>query len=289
MAAHKKRPSFRALITALFVPVLIVVGAVTATSALPADAEMSGKYACVHSTNGTLFLRFQCKPGERRVLLGSPGLIGPAGQTGPAGPAGPAGSGATGPSGPAGAPGLAGAPGANGTNGTNGTNGVDGADGFIPAYGSFIDTSDQLNTLPNAANRMFLNQTLIGNRGVTIADGGSGNSRIVFEQAGTYNIQFSVQLYKNSNETSEQLDIWLSTEGVSVPYSDTQVLVVSTAGKVGKGFAAWNFLLTVEAGEYAEIFWISEEPSIRLEAVAAINSPAGVAVPSVILTVTQVG
>ena len=136
---------------------------------------------------------------------------------------------------------------------------------------------------------MLFNQTLVGNRGVTVVNGGSGNSRIVFEKAGTYNIQFSVQLYKNSTQTSEQLDIWLSTEGVSVPFSDTQVLVVSTAGKVGKGFAAWNFFLTVAAGEYAEIFWISDEPSIQLEAVAAGSTPAGVAVPSVILTVAQVG
>ncbi|MEY3909257.1 MAG: hypothetical protein RLZZ90_1164 [Actinomycetota bacterium] len=159
----------------------------------------------------------------------------------------------------------------------------------IPAYGSFIDTTSQANTVPNVTNRMTYNQTLIGNQGVTIANGGNGNSRVVFEKAGTYNLQFSVQLYKNSNQTSEQIDIWLSTEGANVPYSDTEVLVVSTAGRVGKGFAAWNFFLTVAAGEYAEILWISDEPSLQLQSVLATGTPAGVAVPSVILTVTQVG
>ncbi len=177
-------------------------------------------------------------------------------------------------------------PGINGTNGTNGTNG---ADGFTPAYGSFADTSIQANTVPNAANEITYNTTLIGNHGVTITTGARGNSHILFERAGTYNIQFSLQLYKNSNQTSEQIDIWLSTEGVSVPDSNTQVLVVSTAGKVGKGFAAWNFFLTVSAGEYAEILWVSDEPSLQLTSVPAGSTPSGVAVPSVILTVTQVG
>jgi hypothetical protein len=143
--------------------------------------------------------------------------------------------------------------------------------------------------VPNTPNEVTYNTTLVGNKGVTVNTGARGNSQILFERAGTYNIQFSLQLFKNSNQTSEQIDIWLSTEGVAVPYSDTQVLVVSTAGKVGKGFAAWNFFLTVDAGEYAEILWSSDEPSLQLQSVLAANTPSGVAVPAVILTVTQVG
>lgn len=305
VGVHSKRSSAKAIIGVVIVSSLAAIGVISLPFNTGAEADVTGSYSCIHATKGTIFLRLQCKPGERRVLLGRPSAVGPAGPTtydlakasgfsgtldqwldslvGPPGPAGPPGSNGQGSVGPAG---LAGPTGATGPTGPAGP---PGAAGFIPAYGSFIDTNDQANTVPNVANRMILNQTLIGDRGVTIVDGGAGSSRIVFEQAGTYNIQFSVQLYKNSNETSEQMDIWLSTEGVSVPFSDTQVLVVSTAGKVGKGFAAWNFFLTVEDGEYAEIFWISNEPSIRLEAVAAIDSPAGVAVPSVILTVTQVG
>ena len=294
VGVHSKRSSAKAIIGAVIVSSLAAVGIITLPFTSVAEADVTGSYSCIHATKGTIFLRLQCKPGERRVLLGRPSAVGPAGPTtydlakasgfngtldqwlktlvGPAGPVGAAGpSGATGPQGP---PGAAGA---------------SGADGFIPAYGSFIDIVDQPNSVPNVANRMLFSQTLVGNRGVTVVDAGAGSSRIVFERAGTYNIQFSVQLFKNSNQTSEQVDIWLSTQGVSVPYSDTQVLVVSTAGKVGKGFAAWNFFLTVAAGEYAEILWISDEPSIQLEAVAPGSTPSGVGVPSVILTVTQVG
>ena len=299
VGVHSKRSSAKAIIGAVIVSSLAAVGIITLPFTSVAEADVTGSYSCIHGTKGTIFLRLQCKPGERRVLLGRPSAVGPAGPTtydlakasgfsgtldqwlktlvGPAGPAGPPGAtgpGSVGPAGPIGATGPAGPP---------------GTDGFIPAYGSFIDTNDQANTVPNVANRMLFTETLVGNRGVTVVDGGAGPSRIVFERAGTYNIQFSVQLYKNSNQSSEQLDIWLSTEGVNVPYSDTQVLVVSTAGKVGKGFAAWNFFLTVAAGEYAEIFWISDEPSLQLEAVAPVSTPAGVGVPSTILTVTQVG
>lgn len=143
--------------------------------------------------------------------------------------------------------------------------------------------------MPNVANEMTYDSTLVGNHGVTITPGTHGNSHILFERAGTYNIQFSAQVYKNSNQTAEQIDIWLSTQGVSVPFSNTQILVVSTLGKIGKAVAAWNFFLTVDAGEYAEILWISDEPSMQLPAVLAGNTPAGVAIPSVILTVNQVG
>jgi hypothetical protein len=114
------------------------------------------------------------------------------------------------------------------------------------------------------------------------------NSRITFAKAGVYNIVFSVQLSK-TNGSSSDIYIWLRQQDFDVPFSATALTI---QGNTQKLVAAWNFFVTVEAGDNVQIMWTSTDTSMQL--VKADPTPAnGVhpyipAIPSVILTVNQV-
>ena len=65
------------------------------------------------------------------------------------------------------------------------------------SYGSFYDTTTQINPVANAANSMSFNETAITN-GVSLSGSTNPfNTYIKTENAGVYDIQFSAQLDKN--------------------------------------------------------------------------------------------
>jgi hypothetical protein len=81
------------------------------------------------------------------------------------------------------------------------------------------------------------------------------------------------------------MDIWLAINGNNVDNSNTQVVGNSNNGR---SVASWNFVEPLNAGDYMELkFRVSD---IRLGFaydIAQIN-PTRPAIPSVIITVTQV-
>ena len=184
------------------------------------------------------------------VPAGATGFTGPTGETGPTGIKGDTGS--TGPVGPT------------------------GAGGALGYYGSFYDTTDQTNLA--SINQIKYN-TVAETNGVSIAFGG----RIIIVNAGTYNLQFSA-VFKQTNSSASTVDLWLRKNGVDFPESNTQFTIAGNAQTV----EAWNFVLTVAAGDYLELVWYSAESTMRLEAVPAQTTPTRPATPSVIMTVQQV-
>jgi hypothetical protein len=176
-----------------------------------------------------------------------------------------------------------------GATGATGAQGLAGAPGFTPAYGSFYDMTSQGNPSINSVNVMTFSNTSVATAGVSVATGPKGKSQVLFSKSGTYNIQFSAQLFTSTKASVEQIDIWLAKNGTSELNTNTQVQVHSSSDKTGKAVAAWNFLVTVAAGDYCELKWVADAPSMSLASVAATLTPTGVAIPSVILTVVQVG
>jgi len=149
---------------------------------------------------------------------------------------------------------------------------------FNNTYGSFYDTSTQSN--PTASARAInINSTEISS-GVSI----QGGNRITVDHDGIYNIQFSLQLRKTDNPNAD-VDIWLRYNGVDVPYSNTIVTVI---GNNGKGVAAWNFLQTMTASSYCQIYWHSTDTALSIYAVGAQSSPTRPATPSIIVTVDKI-
>jgi len=147
-------------------------------------------------------------------------------------------------------------------------------------YGNFFDTTTQTaSATPNTALPMMLNNTLTAD-GFTIVSG----SHITAEHNGTYNIQFSAQLDK-TDSGNDDVDIWFRKDGVNVPDSNTRLTLVGNNTKL---VAAWNYLDYLASGSYIEIMWYSADTDLRILAQASSSSPDRPAIPSVIVTITQV-
>jgi hypothetical protein len=144
-------------------------------------------------------------------------------------------------------------------------------------FGSFYDTTDQLNSVQ--VNKMKLNTTDISN-GVSIVS----NSRITISNAGVYNIQFSAQFDKTDSGT-DAVEVWLCKNGNNIANTNTELTL---AGNNAKIVAAWNWFTNAAAGDYYEICWYSADSAVFINAIAAGTSPTRPAIPSVILTVNQI-
>lgn len=149
----------------------------------------------------------------------------------------------------------------------------------VSHYGNFLSTITQSNAGATAANTMTFNTTDLSN-GVSVVS----NSRITIANAGIYNIEFSAQLQKASGG-DDYVDIWLSKNGNNVANTNTTVHLVSNPGY---GVAAWNFLVQANAGDYYELKWHSSDTTMQLLAAAAGTNPTRPAIPSVILSVSQI-
>ena len=145
-------------------------------------------------------------------------------------------------------------------------------------YGAFSDTTLQAVTSVGEAMAMTFDTTDAAN-GISI---GSPTSRIVVDNQGVYNVQFSAQLDKTSGAAAV-IHIWLRKNGTNVPNTTSRVVVQGTAAEL---VAAWNFVIQLEPTNYVELMWESNDADVVLLAASATSVYP--AIPSVICTVTQV-
>ena len=150
------------------------------------------------------------------------------------------------------------------------------------SYGSFYDTTTQLNPVANIPRSMSLNTTDITN-GVSVSGSSSPfNTYIKVTNAGVYNIQFSAQLIKTDSGT-DYVDIWLRRNGVDLLDSATNVTL---KGNNDRQVAAWNWFATAGAGDYYQIMWASADTNTQLLAESATGVHPGI--PSVIVTANRI-
>lgn len=153
-----------------------------------------------------------------------------------------------------------------------------GAAGALGYYGSFFSDVDQTVATVDTPTAMTLNNTAEAN-GVSVVSG----SQITFAYDGTYDLQFSAQLYhRGGGGNGTELDIWLSKNGTPVADTATKIIIPKNSYQV----AAWDFLLTVAAGDYLELIWQTDNTDIVLEHGVADGVP--VDTPSLIVNVMQV-
>jgi hypothetical protein len=218
---------------------------------------------------------------------GEMGLTGPTGEMGLTGPTGEMGltgpTGLMGLTGPTGLMGLTGPTGLMGLTGPTGQQGPIGTGGALGYWGSFwSDVSQNANN--NQIHAMTLNNTDPSSNGVSIGVDSSGNySKIIFANAGVYNIQFSAQVSDINNPSNSALDIWFRKNGIDIPESNTRVNVDNQNSFV---VAAWNFMLQLNANDYVQIMMTSPDSGIILVAVNNLITKPNI--PSVIVTVQQV-
>ena len=144
-------------------------------------------------------------------------------------------------------------------------------------HGVFYDTATQTAAAINTAYPITINSTSISD-GVYI---GTPTSRVYVDRIGTYNFQFSLQLIKAS-ASAKNVFIWYRVNGVDAANSATSVTL---AGSNAAVVAAWNFVIELNAGDYFELVWSTDDTGCQIYAAAA-SAPVP-AIPSVILTVTD--
>lgn len=151
-------------------------------------------------------------------------------------------------------------------------------------YGAFQDSTNQTAASTTAAYPVKFNTTDFTN-GVTVAS----DSRLTAAVDGLWNIQFSLQ-FKNTTNDGQDVDVWFRKNGTNVPASNSKFHPPARkgAGDPSHIIAALNFFINLEAGDYVEIMWRTENTGVSLEAFGTSTSPTRPAVPSAIATMTFV-
>ena len=114
------------------------------------------------------------------------------------------------------------------------------------------------------------------------------NSKIVFNVAGYYNIQFSAQLL-NYTASDDNVTFWWRQNGTDVAYSAGIQAVPSKHGtSPGASIVSWNIVLPIQANDYVQLLYASESGNTVTATYPAGTAPVHPVSPSVILTATFV-
>jgi hypothetical protein len=122
----------------------------------------------------------------------------------------------------------------------------------------------------------------VGSRTIT----GTCKSIIQVENAGVYNVQFSVQ-FVNTDSQIYDTDVWLRKNGVNVADSNSQFSVPERHGSVdGHLIGALNLFIELAPNDYIELMWATTDSATTIEYIPSQSSPTRPAAPSAIVTVS---
>ena len=146
-------------------------------------------------------------------------------------------------------------------------------------YGAFSDFTDQTTTV-NTATLMGMSVTDFSN-GVTLQTG----SKITVVNPGIYNLQFSVQL-QNLDNAPQDVFIWLKQNGTDITGSTGLVGMPArkSAGVPFHDIKGWNYFLSMDAGDYVQIYWSTTNVDVTIQTYAASGTPTKPSTASVVAT-----
>ena len=163
--------------------------------------------------------------------------------------------------------------------------GGSGAGLYLP-YGSFADTTDQL-VVANTATVMTFNTTDFAS-GISIVTSGGLASRFTVANPGIYNFQWSGQ-FQNTDSQLHDASIWIRKNGTDVVGSTGYISVPNSHGGIdGHGIYGWNFLFSLAANDYIELWWESDNAAVSIQAYPAGTSPTRPSTSSLVATMTFV-
>lgn len=150
-------------------------------------------------------------------------------------------------------------------------------------YGAFSDFTDQTTTI-NTATLMGLSVTDFSNE-VSLQTG----SKITVANAGIYNLQFSTQ-FQNLDNAPQDVFIWLKQNGVDITGSTGLVGMPArkSAGVPYHDIKGWNYYLSMNAGDYIQIYWSTTNVDVTIQTYAASGTPTKPSTASVVATLSFV-
>ena len=159
----------------------------------------------------------------------------------------------------------------------------DAAEADSAPYGAFQDDTDQVAANTTTAYPMTLNTTDYSN-GVYL----SNSSRMNVRNYGIYNLQFSTQ-FVNTDSQIHDIDVWFRKNGTNIASSNSRYSVPNSHGGVdGHLIAALNFFIELNANDYMEIMWATDNVDVSIQQLPTRASPDTPATPSVIATMQYV-
>ena len=117
---------------------------------------------------------------------------------------------------------------------------------------------------------------------------GTIQSELVVATAGIYNLQWSGQ-FVNEAAAIHEVSVWLRQNGTDVVGSTGRVSINAKHGAFdGGAIASWNYFVSLNAGEYVELWWSTPDVTSYIIAYPAGTSPTRPTTASVIATMTFV-
>lgn len=162
----------------------------------------------------------------------------------------------------------------------------DAAEADTAPYGSFSNNTDQ--TAPSiGSTAVVIYDTTESSNGVYRDT--TNTSRIYVRNAGTYNVQFSLQLV-NKDNAPQYADVWFRINGTDVARSASRfdLPVRKSATEWGHVVGTVNIFLSLNAGDYVEIAGTTSSTLVGLESYAADTVIPRPAIPAAILTVQYI-
>jgi len=151
-------------------------------------------------------------------------------------------------------------------------------------FGSFISTNNQSITGTTQESYVMIVDETIYSQGVSVVDG----SKFTVASGGTFNLQFSAQLDRTSGDTGSTITIWIRKNGVDVESSAGEIFA-GPGAFVAKQLPSWNFVETMNAGDYLELVWAANNPYVILRSyLPKLSPPIAPGTPSIAVTITQI-
>jgi hypothetical protein len=115
------------------------------------------------------------------------------------------------------------------------------------------------------------------------------SNKVTITNAGTYNIQFSLQ-FANMDTQIQEVTIWLRKNGTDITGTGSKYAVTNHHGSIdGYLIAVANFFVDVSANDYIELIASTTSTQVYLERYASSTSPyTRPSIPSSVITFTLV-
>lgn len=153
----------------------------------------------------------------------------------------------------------------------------------IVPRGAFQNDADQTFSTANTPTVVAFN-TVDSAYGFSLA-----SNKVTITNAGTYNIQFSLQ-FSNMDTQIQEVTVWLRKNGTDIIGTGSKYAVTNHHGSVdGYLIAVANFFIDVAANDYIELVASTTSTQVYLERYAASTSPyTRPSIPSSVITFTLV-
>lgn len=161
--------------------------------------------------------------------------------------------------------------------------------GLFGTSGTAHNAGDAISEVQGTGSSTTIGTVLFNN--TTFSNGVSASpdfTRLEFDYAGIYNIQFSAQLL-NFTTSEDNVTIWFAKNGVDIPNSASIEQVNSKHGSSpGATIMTVNVFEQFSAGDYMTLKWTSDTGSTVLGTYPAGTAPVHPVSPALIITVSFV-